>query len=149
MSSASNRGTAVAGRKVQVSRVMNAPVQVLWRCLTERELLSEWLMPCDFEAKVGHRFQLKTEPGPGFDGKVVAEVLSLTEPYEMSWSWRGGPIDTVVEFRLAAITPTRTRLTVVQSGFVGISGLLVSFVLRLGWFNLFIRKLPLVLRRLC
>lgn len=30
----------------------------------------------DFEPRIGHRFQFRTEPAPGFDGVVNCEVLA-------------------------------------------------------------------------
>jgi uncharacterized protein YndB with AHSA1/START domain len=91
----------VAARELRVTRVLEGSIAVVWRALTERELLAEWLMPNDFEAVVGHQFHLRSDPAPGFDGIVHAEVLSLDPPQHMTWRWRGGPIDTLV-FRSSA-----------------------------------------------
>jgi uncharacterized protein YndB with AHSA1/START domain len=55
------------------------PPQKVWRALTDPGLLASWLMPNDFEPRVGHRFTFRTDPVPahGFDGIVRCEVLEL------------------------------------------------------------------------
>ena len=44
--------------------------EVVWRALTDSAALAGWLMPNDFEPRVGHRFTFRTQPNPqaGFDG---------------------------------------------------------------------------------
>ena len=46
------------------------PPEKVWRALIDPELLASWLMPNDFEPRVGHRFTFRTDPVPahGFDG---------------------------------------------------------------------------------
>ena len=45
------------------------PPEKVWRALTDPQLLAAWLMPNDFEPRVGHRFTFRTDPVPahGFD----------------------------------------------------------------------------------
>lgn len=124
----------------------HAPAKV-WRALTDRQALAEWLMPNDFEPRVGHRFTLRTEPAPGFDGIVHCEVLTLEEPRRLAFSWKGGPLDTVITF---ALEPTAggTRLHVEQTGFTGFKAVLVSFILGSGSKSIYGQKLPAVLDRI-
>ena len=55
------------------------PPEKVWRALTDPELLASWLMPNDFEPRVGHQFTFRTDPVPAhdFDGIVRCEVLEL------------------------------------------------------------------------
>ena len=53
------------------------PVPAVWTALTDPDALADWLMPNHFRAEIGHRFLLRTEPRPGFDGVVHAEVVEL------------------------------------------------------------------------
>ncbi len=117
------------------------PAERVWEALTSAEALSSWLMPNDFVAEVGHEFTFTTDPGPGFDGIVHCEVLSLDPPRAMTWSWRGGPINTTVEFLLSPI-PTGTRLHFAQRGFRGPAAVAVSYVLSSGFGRMFERALP-------
>ena len=62
------------------------PPEKVWRALTDSAVLASWLMPNDFQPRIGHRFTFRTEPVPthGFDGIVHCEVLELVPP-----GWRG------------------------------------------------------------
>jgi hypothetical protein len=57
-------------RAVHVETTYDQPPELVWAALTTSEAIAVWLMPNDFELRVGHRFQFKTKPAPGFDGIV-------------------------------------------------------------------------------
>jgi uncharacterized protein YndB with AHSA1/START domain len=135
-------------RSLRIARTYPHPRELVWRALTERALIAEWLMENDFVAEAGARFTLRTDPGPGFDGIVHCEVLALDPPTRMRWSWRGGPIDTEVTFTLeeAVVFGTLgTRLVVEQTGFEGLPAVLVSFILDAGNRNIYGKILPRLL----
>jgi uncharacterized protein YndB with AHSA1/START domain len=134
-------------RTIRRSRVYPHPVERLWAALTTSEALAAWLMPNDFEPRVGHAFQLVTDPAPGFDGIVHCEVLELEAPRRMVWSWRGGPVDTTVTFEVQP-TPDGARLDFTQTGFEGPRGLMVSVILENGFAKMVRVRLPAVLDRL-
>ena len=52
------------------------PPERVWAAITSSEAMSQWLMPNDFQLVVGHRFQFRTKPAPGFDGIVHCEAAS-------------------------------------------------------------------------
>jgi uncharacterized protein YndB with AHSA1/START domain len=116
----------------------------VWHALTDRDLLASWLMPNDIEPRIGHRFTFRTEPAPGFDGIVHCEVLELDRPRLLAFSWRGGPIDTVVRFRLAA-ERGGTRMLMEQTGFRGLRAWLVSRILKSGLPTIYGKRLPAAL----
>jgi uncharacterized protein YndB with AHSA1/START domain len=122
------------------------PVEKVWRALTDPRAIAEWMMDNDFEPRVGHEFTLRTDPAPGFDGIVHCRVLELDAPRTMAWSWRGGPVDTVVRFTLEPVGGS-TRLRVVHSGFEGLRAVLVSRILESGTDRIYGRLLPDHLRR--
>jgi uncharacterized protein YndB with AHSA1/START domain len=132
-------------RDIRLHRDYPHPPALVWRALTDPALIAEWLMPNDFRPDVGHRFTMRTDPGPGFDGIVACQVLELVPPRRMRWSWRGGPIDTEVSFTLTeTIVEGRvgTRLHLEQTGFSGLPAVLVSFILGAGWRRILGRGLP-------
>ncbi|MBI4317397.1 MAG: SRPBCC domain-containing protein [Chloroflexi bacterium] len=90
----------------------------VWRALTDSAILAEWLMPNDFEPRVGHRFTFRTQPNPqaGFDGVVHCEVLECVPPSRLTYSWAGGGIETRVSYRLEP-EGNGTRLSFEQTGF--------------------------------
>jgi uncharacterized protein YndB with AHSA1/START domain len=65
------------------------PPARIWRALTDPDLLARWLMPGDFQLKVGHRFTFKGTPIPKvkFSGIVQCEVLSFEVERKLSYSW--------------------------------------------------------------
>jgi len=128
-------------RKIRFEAVYPFPPEQVWVALTDAAAMSDWLMPNDFEAKVGHRFTFTTKPAPGFDGIVHCEVLELSPPERLAYSWKGGGIDTVVRYALSA-EGTGTRLIMEQSGFTGLRGLMISKLLGGGWKKMIEARLP-------
>ncbi|MFN7133919.1 MAG: SRPBCC family protein [Myxococcales bacterium] len=93
----------------------------VWRALTTRDALAEWMYPNDFEPRVGHRFTFRVPPEPQarFDGLVVhCEVLKCAPPSELEFTWVVGDgwLDTRVSYRLEP-DGTGTRVLFEHSGF--------------------------------
>jgi uncharacterized protein YndB with AHSA1/START domain len=128
-------------REIVLSATYPQPPREVWRALTDRDLLSQWLMPNDFEPRLGHRFTLRAPPAPGFDGVVHCELLELVPEERMTISWRGGGIDTRVVFEIEPFG-TGTRLHFTQTGFTGIKGRLISTLLGRGWRRMIATRLP-------
>lgn len=138
-------------RDVRLSRVYPHPPELVWRALTDPTLLGEWLMPNDFRPEVGHAFTMRSEPQPGWDGVVRLKVLALEPPSLMRWSWKGGPLDTEVTFRLEpeiVLSQPATRLTLEHTGFRGAPAILVSFIMGAGWGDMMARLFPALLEEL-
>ncbi len=131
-------------RDLVFTRIYKHSPDRVWRALTEPEALARWLMENDFEPRVGHRFQFRTDPAPGFDGIVDCEVLAVEPPTFLSYTWAGGPIDTVLSFTLESIAGG-TRLKVEQRGFEGLKAMMVSFFMQRGIKSIYDQKLPAVL----
>jgi uncharacterized protein YndB with AHSA1/START domain len=119
-------------RDIKLEAFYPWPVETVWRALTDSEALAEWLMPNDFSPRVGHKFQFRTKPAPGFDGIVNCEVIELIEHERLAFTWKGGGINTVVTFTLEP-DPNGTRLRLEHNGFEGLRAVLVSFILGGGW----------------
>jgi uncharacterized protein YndB with AHSA1/START domain len=91
--------------------------QKVWRALTDPVLLAEWLLPViDLKLEPGAAFTFKTEPKPGWDGSVNCRFVEIETHRRLSYTWRVGGMDTVVDFTLTP-TASGTRLSLVQSGF--------------------------------
>lgn len=107
--------------KKSVTRELTFPQsrEEVWRALTDRDTLAEWMFPNDFEARIGHRFTFQVPPNPQakFEGLVVhCEVLTCDPPNTLSFTWVAGEVDTLVEYRLEA-NGSGTRVFFEQSGF--------------------------------
>jgi uncharacterized protein YndB with AHSA1/START domain len=103
----------------------DAPKKV-WRALTEPKLLEAWLMPNDIRPVVGHRFNFRAQPVPGWDGTVYCEVLEVVPEKRLVYAWCGGSqklegygheLDTVVTWELTPTADGGTRLHLEHSGF--------------------------------
>jgi uncharacterized protein YndB with AHSA1/START domain len=102
-----------------------APKKV-WRALTDPKLLEAWLMPNDIQPVVGHRFNFRAQPVPGWDGTVYCEILDVVPEKRLVYSWRGGSqkldgygheLDTVVTWELTPTAGGGTHLRLEHSGF--------------------------------
>jgi uncharacterized protein YndB with AHSA1/START domain len=94
-----------------------SPAQV-WSMLTDSAKIERWLMPNDFEPRLGHRFTFRTTPIPAanFDGIIRCEVVELEEPRRLAYTWTGGGLTTRVTYRLEP-EGDGTRLSFEHSGF--------------------------------
>ncbi len=134
-------------KTIRLQRVYPYSIEKLWFALTDREALAAWFMENDFELEQGREFHFRTDPAPGFDGVVNCQVLHIEAPRELAFSWRGGPIDTVVRLRLEEVAGG-VLLTMEQSGFRGLKGRLIGWMLESGARRMYVRRLPWVLARI-
>jgi uncharacterized protein YndB with AHSA1/START domain len=123
------------------------PPERVWAALTDPLAIAEWLMPNDFAPVVGHRFQFRVPPQPGWNGIVDCEVLTVDPPRELAYSWKGDALDTLLRFTLEP-TAAGTQLTVVHSGFTGFKATMISLMMGGGWKKIFGQGLPSVLDKL-
>jgi uncharacterized protein YndB with AHSA1/START domain len=111
---------AVTVRSIVVERTLPHPPEKVWRALTRAELISQWLMPNDFQPEVGHRFTFRTRPMGDWDGVVQCAVLEARPHERLRYSWVGGSpsarLDSVVTWTL---TPAGagTHLRMEHAGF--------------------------------
>jgi uncharacterized protein YndB with AHSA1/START domain len=113
------RNSKKAPRSLVVERVFPYPAEKLWRALTERSLLAEWMMKNDFEPVAGHSFQFRAAPMANWNGIVDCEVLSVEPLKQLSYLWGVGfdfDLQWVVEWTLIADGGS-TRIRMAQSGF--------------------------------
>jgi uncharacterized protein YndB with AHSA1/START domain len=94
-----------------------APARV-WKALTDQGYISQWLMPSDFQLKLGHQFTFHTDPIPAvnFDGTILCRVLEIEPERKLKISWGEGTLDTTVLWELSP-EGTGTHLTMVHDGF--------------------------------
>ena len=119
-------------RSIIVDYPLSAAPAKVWRALTEPELLADWLMPNDIKPLVGHDFTFRTDPAPGFDGIVHCKIIELKQTSRLVYSWRAGPIDTIVTWTLTPTPSGGTHLRLEQSGFGPEHGMTYD-ILSKGW----------------
>jgi uncharacterized protein YndB with AHSA1/START domain len=113
-------------QSIVVEYELPRPPEKVWRALTEPALLAAWLMENDIRPVVGHRFTLRAQPMPGWDGVVHCEVLEVEPHRRLRYSWRGGSdqlegyggrLDTTVTFTLTPTASGGTLLRLEHDGF--------------------------------
>ena len=63
-------------------------IDKVWAALTDSADLAEWLMPNDFEPRLGKQFTLQCPPGLTTRGWVECVLLEMDPPQRMVWSWQ-------------------------------------------------------------
>lgn len=102
---------ASPARSVVKERVLAHAPEKVWRALTQRHLLEEWLMKSGFEPEVGHRFEMKAEWGT-----IACEVLAVEPHKSLSYTWKAHGLESVVTWTLTG-AGTGTHLRMEQTGF--------------------------------
>lgn len=74
-----------------------SPIEKVWAALTDSETLAKWVMPNNFKPVVGYKCQFHNNE---IDLVVDCEVLIVDEPHKLSYTWVGGPINTIVTWTL-------------------------------------------------
>jgi uncharacterized protein YndB with AHSA1/START domain len=109
----------MSGRLIEREVLIEAPVEVVWRTITEPDQMSEWFADrVDLTIKPGaHGYMTFGDQG----GPVVVETVDPPKRFSFRWNYPPGaePIvgnSMLVEFTLTPVGAERTRLRVVESG---------------------------------
>lgn len=103
-------------RTLVIEREMPHSPEKVWRALTQKQLMEEWLMKNDFQPVVGHRFTFRATPAPNWDGVIESQVLVVEPGVRLAYSWGTLGMESVVTFTLIP-TAKGTLLRMEQSGF--------------------------------
>ena len=103
---------------VIVERLLNAPIDKVWKALTTKEDMDKWYFDiASFKPEVGFQFQFSGEGRNGEKYIHHCEIKELVPMKKISYSWRyeGMPGDSLVSFEL---TPEghQTNIKVVHTG---------------------------------
>jgi uncharacterized protein YndB with AHSA1/START domain len=90
-----------------------SPINKVWDALTNSETLAQWVMENNFRPIVGYKCQFRN---PAINLVVESEVLVVDKPNKLSYTWVGGPIETIVTWTLKEEGET-THLHLDHSGF--------------------------------
>lgn len=100
-----------------IEREFNAPIDLVWRAITEKELMEKWYFDiADFALEVGHTFHFE---GGEEDKRYmhICEVLEIIPLKKLtySWSYEGYPGRSFVTFELTALGE-KTLLKLIHKG---------------------------------
>jgi uncharacterized protein YndB with AHSA1/START domain len=119
----------------------------VWRAIAEPARLAEWFLPNDLRPVTGFRFHIEPGGEAGFIDPIEAEILEIDPPRRLAMRWLAPELDARVSLTLARVAGG-CRLTLRQSGFFGMQGLLRRRVLHRAYTEMLGRRLPEVLDRL-
>ena len=98
-------------RSVVKQRELKHAPEKVWRALTQKHLMQEWLMKSGFEPEVGHHFDLEADWGT-----ISCEVLSVEPHKSLSYTWEAHGLQSIVTWTLTE-TDSGTHLRMEQAGF--------------------------------
>jgi uncharacterized protein YndB with AHSA1/START domain len=115
------------GYELKLDRTLNAPVERVWKALTEGAQIARWYGPSDdfrievmeWDCRVGgdYRVAMHHKEGQTHTCFGTFKTLLPNERIAYSWAWEGQPpMDTLVTFELAA-EGDRTHLSFTHAGF--------------------------------
>ena len=122
----------ITAQELRFERLLDAPVETVWRYLIEPELRAKWFMGGPTEPRVGGKLGMTFDharlsdgdvPTPerlaGKVGKSWSETIArIDPPHLLAFTWDGGQAG-AVEIRLAEAGDGKTRLTLVHTGLRG------------------------------
>jgi uncharacterized protein YndB with AHSA1/START domain len=135
--------------EINLEQTYPHPPECVWRALTDSAALARWLMPNDFEARVGHKFQFRAKPMPGWRGFVECEVLEVVAPRRLAYTWRGDAdwqTPTIVRWTLEPIE-SGTRLHLEHHNLHEPWGRELQAVLSQGWKKMLAEAMVCVLEQ--
>lgn len=97
---------------IEVDEFLPHPASRVWAALIDPAELSQWFMASDFRPEIGHQFTLDT----GSWGTTRCTVTAIEPEGLLRYTWRNGPLDTVVTWKLVP-EGTGTRLLLEHHGF--------------------------------
>lgn len=74
---------------VIVERILQAPVSVVWKALTDKDEMKKWYFDLEaFKAEKGFVFQFIGGPPDGIQYTHVCEVTEVIPEQKLTYSWR-------------------------------------------------------------
>jgi uncharacterized protein YndB with AHSA1/START domain len=120
-----NDSAILAGYRLQVSRVINAPCGLVYRAWTEPKQMVQWFSPEDVkchsveaEVKVGGAYRIHMIASKG-DCIAVGNYREIVPDKRLQFTWNredGGVTDTLVTVEFEDLGKS-TRLTLTHEGF--------------------------------
>ena len=129
------------------------PIETIWECLTEPEILKQWSPMKDFKPEIGFECQTIQPPrrAQNWDGIMYLKILEIVPQQRLSYSFKGGPspgvvtLDTIVTWILIP-KDGGTELQLEHTGFTGAKNFFTSFIMEMGWKKIVNKKLTKVIQ---
>lgn len=74
---------------VIVERVFDADIALVWRAITEKELMKQWYFDlAEFNVEVGFKFEFMGGPEDGVQYKHLCEITEVIKEQKLTYSWK-------------------------------------------------------------
>ena len=129
--------TATSDRRFTITRVFDAPRELVWRCWTDPDEAPAWLHPrgvvtprehVDFDVRPGGRYRYTMVAGDGTEYPTTGTYREVSPPDRLVFTW-GSPGDPDATMPLITIElaehgtdAQQTRMTFQLEGFAGAPG---------------------------
>ncbi len=141
-------------RNIRLERSYPFPPEQVFAAISDPVEMAQWLMPNNFQPRLGHVFQFRSKPQGNWNGITDCEVVEIDPPRRLVYTWSGQNKDgtgkalerTLVAWTLIAENGG-TRLVLEHTGFDGWAEVAVSFMLGMGWKKMMRTRLPAILER--
>jgi uncharacterized protein YndB with AHSA1/START domain len=133
--------------QITLETLIEAPPADVWKAITSKEMVSQWLMETNIEPRKGFKAYFKMKPMPGFDGNIRAEVLEVIEHKRFVYTWEGGWMKkpTTIRFTLEE-RQGGTLLKLEHWGFEGFLGNMLRRMMSGGWKKKITRDIAALIR---
>jgi len=101
-----------------VEKLLNAPIDLVWKVLTDKEAMQQWYFDLtEFQPVVGFVFQFMGGPSPEKQYLHVCEITEVVPKQKLTYSWRYEGYEGIsyVTFELLA-QGNKTELLLTHSG---------------------------------
>ncbi len=75
-------------KQIELNIFYPHPPERVWKALIDRRALNVWMMPNNFEPRIGHKFQFTSNSLPGLETTIHCEVIELDEPKHLAYTWQ-------------------------------------------------------------
>jgi uncharacterized protein YndB with AHSA1/START domain len=80
---------SMESRPVLIERVFNAPVQVVWQAITDKELMKQWYFDlADFKPEIGFEFRFLGGEEGGHQYLHICTITEVIPGRRIKYSWR-------------------------------------------------------------
>lgn len=158
-------------RTIRINTLLPYKPEYVWAALTDSNMLGRWFMKNDLIPEKGNEFTFRMAPQKGWDGVTYCKVIEVEPPRKITYTYKGSAsgekalvcaginsqagdkvvkgiftdLDTILTFRLEPVSGG-AGLSMEHSGFMGFKGIIVSYIMQMGWKKQLLRKLPALLK---
>ena len=133
--------------KIEKRVLINAPVSKVWKALTDKNELKEWMQaPTTFEPVIGKEFMYKHEKTENWDGNIYCKVMEVEVNKKLSFTWSSQMIEaeTLVTILISEVDG-KTELSLIHTGWEKVPAEIRSQMIdghNNGWEERIVKKLP-------